>query len=42
MDTAQLNKFLGLDAEQSEETKRSRRAQAIREVNVEYGVFHGH
>jgi len=41
MDTAQLNKFLGLDAEQSEETKRSRRAQAIREVNNEYRVFHG-
>lgn len=41
MDTIELNAFLDLDTEQSEETKRARRAQAIRDVNREYNLFYG-
>ena len=41
MDTAKLNAFLGLDVDQSEETKRARRAQCIRDVNQEYKLVYG-
>jgi len=41
LDTQQLNMLLGLDEEQSEETKRARRAQAIRRVNEEYQLRYG-
>ena len=41
LDTAELNAFLGLDMEQSEETIRARRAQCIRDVNKEYKLVFG-
>lgn len=41
MDTAEINAFLGLDEDTSEESKRSRRAQAIRMVNQEYQMGFG-
>lgn len=41
MDTAALNAFLGLDGDLSEETRRSRRAHAVRQVNQEYRLFCG-
>ena len=41
LDTAALNAFLGLDGDLSEETRRSRRAQAVRQVNQEYRLYSG-
>ena len=41
MDTATLNAFLGLDGDLSEETRRSRRAHAVRQVNQEYRLYCG-
>ncbi len=41
LDTEALNRLLGLEFEQSQETKRARRAQAIRLVNQEYRMHCG-
>lgn len=41
LDTDSLNRLLGLEIEQSQETKRARRAQAIRLVNQEYRMRYG-
>lgn len=41
LDTDSLNRLLGLENEQSQETKRARRAQAIRLVNQEYRMRYG-
>lgn len=41
LDTDSLNRLLGLELEQSQETKRARRAQAIRLVNQEYRMRYG-
>ena len=40
LDTIQLNALLALTDDLSEETKRARRAQAIRKVNVEYELLY--
>lgn len=41
LDTLQLNALLSLTDDLSEETKRARRAQAIRKVNAEYDLLFG-
>ena len=41
LDTSEFNAFIGLDEDSSEESKRSRRAQIIRQVNQEYQLLHG-
>ena len=41
MDTTEFNALIGLDEDSSEESKRSRRAQVIRQVNQEYMLIYG-